>query len=66
MAKTITYKQAESDYRRKKLLRDIGDSAIFESKRPRRSPAVTILEREEIKNKIVNDYLKTQMRNLKM
>lgn len=64
MAKTITYKQAEREYRRKKLLRDIGDSAIFKSKRTQTVP-MTILEREEIKNKIVNDYLKTQMRNLK-
>lgn len=65
MAKTITYKEAARRYREKKFIENIKYSAIFKSSRPP-SPKMTILEREEIKNKIVNDYLKTQMRNLKM
>lgn len=65
MAKTITYKEAARRYREKKFIENIKDSAIFKSKRFRRRREVSILEREEIKNKIVNDYLKTQMRNLK-
>lgn len=65
MAKTITYKEAARRYREKKFTENIKVSAIFRSKRTRTAP-MTILEREEIKNKIVNDYLKTQMRNLKM